>query len=292
MIEREPATSEESKLSATFVKYLVPFYAKCLIDVRVWFFGCDVFSSLSSLTKLFFFFLISLQNSVDGKLNTPQLRLAYAALVRSAGASSFTSNGAPDDMYTLAWSCVQLILDTIKELSPQLQNSKGNGKAKENALTEEDVNTTDRVHRLHLMLISTISSLPLPLMLRALEETRRLITAYPADDGHDDDVGVEAVDTEEEAGKGGKAELLEALFSELLEKTGDREKEAAMRWWYKHRPGLISEKGSMKREEDKGTFLSWFKHRRTGGMGLHKQREPKDATVGEEIPPNTTLSRL
>ena len=241
-------------------------------------------------------FLTFLQNSVDGKLNTPQLRLAYAALVRSAGASSFTSGGAPDDMYTLAWYCVQLILDTIEELSPQTQNSKANGKANARTETEAEddtkTTTTDRVHRLHLMLISTISSLPLPLMLRALEEARRLITAYPADSDAD---GVSAVDAEEETGKGGKAELLEALFDELLEKTGDREKETAMRWWYKYRPELISEKASMKgEEEEKGTFLSWFKHRRADEMGLNEVREPKDATVGEETSgsPNATLSRL
>jgi len=212
--------------------------------------------------------------------------------VRSAGASSFTSSGAPDDMYTLAWYCVQLILDTIEELSPQPRNEKGNEKANARTEAEDDAKTTtDRVHRLHLMLISTISSLPLPLMLRALEETRRLITAYPTDS---DAEGMAALDAEEETGTGGKAELLEALFNELLEKTGDREKETAMRWWYKYRPELISEKASMKGEEEKGTFLSWFKHRRAGEMGLQEQREPKDATVGEETPgsPNATLSRL
>jgi hypothetical protein len=200
-------------------------------------------------------------------------------------------------MYTLAWYCVQLILDTIKELSsPQPQHSK-RSKAKANARTEAEAEddatttTTDRVHRLHLMLISTISSLPLPLMLRALEETKRVITAYPTDDDAD---GMGAVDAEEEAGKGGKAELLEALFNELLEKNRDREKETAMRWWYKYRHELISEKASKKGEEEEGTFLSWFNHQRAGGMGLHELREPKNATVGEETsgPPSATLSRL
>ena len=185
-----------------------------------------MFTSSLSLTELSISLLISLQNSVDGKLNTPQLRLAYAALVRSAGASLFTSSGAPDDMYTLAWYCVQLILDIINQLSSsQLQHPKSNANAHTEAEAEGDAKTTttDRVHRLHLMLISTISSLPLPLMLRALEETRRLITAYPGDDDAD---GVGAVDAEEVTGK---AELLEAMFNELLEKTGDRDKGTAMR---------------------------------------------------------------
>jgi hypothetical protein len=128
-------------------------------------------------------------------------------------------------------------------------------------------------------------------MLRALEETRRLIMAYPAHDH--DGVGAGAVDTEDEEGKGGKAELLEALFNELLEKTGDREKEAAIRWWYKYRSELISEKRPMKiEEEDKGTFLSCLKHWRAGGIELDKQRGSKDATVGEETSPDVTVSRL
>ncbi|KDR82333.1 hypothetical protein GALMADRAFT_58520 [Galerina marginata CBS 339.88] len=197
-LARTSSANEESALSASFVKRMIPFYASCLID-----------------------------NSVDGKLNTPQLRLAYSALVRSASVSAATTNGSPDDiMYTLAWYCVQLILDKIHELSSVLQGSKGQGKAQTN-----DEKSAERLHRLHLMMISTISSLPLPLMLRALDETRLLITAYPSNDS--------GADKADEQGR--KAELVEALFSELLEKIGDREKEAAMRWWYKYRPALISE---------------------------------------------------
>jgi hypothetical protein len=221
-----------------------------------------------------------LQNSVDGRLNTPQLRLAYAALVRSASTISLTSSGAPDnDKYTLAWYCVQLILDTIKELSPAPRDPKGKGKAK--ARTEDVEKSPDRVHRLHLMLISTISSLPLPLMLRALDETRRLITAYPADDS-----GAGALGDPEESGKVGKAELLEALFRELLEKTGDQEKEVAIRWWYKHRSVLLSETS---KGEEKGMLLPWFKGRKT--IGGNEQREPKDL-AREENPSNPSLSRL
>ncbi|KAF8816916.1 hypothetical protein BYT27DRAFT_7219497 [Phlegmacium glaucopus] len=57
------------------------------------------------------------QSSVDGKLSIPQLRLAYSALVRSA---TVMSTGAPGDTYTLAWYCVQLLIDTIRDLSPPL----------------------------------------------------------------------------------------------------------------------------------------------------------------------------
>jgi len=219
-------------------------------------------------------YIFSPQNSVNGRLDTSQLRLAYAALVRSASVS------APEDKYTLAWYCVQLILDTIKELSAPPQNPNGKGKAKPQ--TEAVEQSPEHVHRLHLMLISTISSLPLPLMLRALDETRRLITAYP--DGAVNTIA--AAGDPEESGKGDKAELLEALFSELLEKTGDQEKEAAIKWWYKYRPVLLS--GISNGEEEDGTLLSCFKSQKTGGG---HGREPKDV-IGEENPPSTTLSRL
>jgi len=130
-------------------------------------------------------------------------------------------------------------------------------------------------------------------MLRALEEKRRLITLYPA---RDDD-NLDRVTSEEESGKpGGKAELLEALFNELLEKIGDREKETAMRWWYKYRPELISgsSKGSMEGKGEGASFLSWFSNRKAGETtGSHEQqREPRDPNVGEETSPNVILSRL
>ncbi|CAA7269122.1 unnamed protein product [Cyclocybe aegerita] len=231
--------SDDAALSAKFVERMVPFYAKCLID-----------------------------NSMDGKLNTPQLRLAYSALVRSASVSAVSPGGAQNETYTLAWYCVQLLLDTIHELAP---DPKGKGKAR-----EDDERTTKRVHRLHLMLISTISSLPLPLMLRTLEEVRVVITAYPGTDSGDDETG----------GKGRKTELLKALFSELLENTGDREKEAAMRWWYKYRPSLVSEGPE---EEGHGAFVSLFKGRK---MASQEAGRAKDAS-GEENPRDpVVLSRL
>ncbi|KAF9561067.1 hypothetical protein CPC08DRAFT_635895 [Agrocybe pediades] len=196
-------SQDESSLSATFIQRMIPFYASCLID-----------------------------NSVDGKLSTPQLQLAYSALVRSASVSAFTSTGAPDDTFTLAWYCIQLILDTIHELSPAAPepvNPKGKGKE----IQSMDNNNTDRIHRLHLMLISTVSSLPLPLMVRALDEIRVFISAYPRNGSGDG---------KEQTEKTKKEELVHALFHELLEKTGDREKEAAIRWWYKYREVLVQGK--------------------------------------------------
>lgn len=214
---------------------------------------------------------------MNGKLSTPQLRLAYSALVRSASvsASEVASHERPDDSYTLAWYCVQLILDTIHELSPVPQDAKGKGKAR----ADDDGQNAERLYRLHLVLISTISSLPLPLMLRALDQVRSLITEYPQDNSSG------AVTP---GGKGRKAKLVAALFSELLEKTGDREKEAAMRWWYKHRPTLIAEAKVQEEDGRPETFLSWFKSQKGNG----KESGVKDTGEGETQSETHIISRL
>ena len=209
-----------------------------------------------------------LQNSVQGRLSTPQLRLAYSALVRSACVSAYEFDGLPDETYSLAWYCVQLILDKLRDLtSPAVHDVKGKGKA---ARGRDDVEVEDRsverVHRLHLVLISMVSSLPLLLMSRVLEEICIILlttaAAQPAD-----------FDEESAAGRRRK-ELVEALFAEFLEGVGDREKEAAIRWWYQHRSMLISGREEEKKGEGKGTVVgSWIK-------GVKK--DLKDA-VNEEL---------
>ena len=227
---------------------------------------------------------------MDGKLSTTQLRLAYAALVRSA---TMTSTGVPGYTYTLAWYCVQLLIDTIRDLSLPPYTSqipKGKGKAQEEL--EADNNRTkadDHVHRLSLMLISTTSSLPMTIMLRALDEIRIIITAYSHsrsrdDSGVDDGNRYEASQSER---KGRKEELLEALFSEILEKIGDREKEAAIKWWYKHRPALISESGDDETAQEGQQLLvssSWFTKRRRGvekakNAGEREENQPSNSPV-------------
>jgi hypothetical protein len=92
--------------------------------------------------------------------------------------------------------------------------------------------------------------------------------------------------------RGGKAELLEALFIELLEKTGDRERRLLSDGGTRTALSSFRRRGQMRIEEDKGTFLSCFKHWRAGGMGLDEQRESEDATVREETSPDVTVSRL
>lgn len=149
-------------------------------------------------------------------LSTSQLRLAYAALVRSACASSSTTHAI---VQHLGWYCISLLLDMIRELSPT-----GHGKR-----DNSENHTREWLHRLHLTLISTVPSLPLPLMIRALEEIRSIVTTRLGRDsgvwGVGDDVGEERK----------KKELVDALFVEILEGVGDREKEAVIRWWYANR---------------------------------------------------------
>ena len=172
-----------------------------------------------------------------------------------------TSTGGPGDTYSLAWYCVELLIDTIRDVSPPSQNPKGKDKAQEKleVVVVAKKKADDRTHRLCLMLISTISSLPMTLMLRALDEVGIIImTAYSRDDSGVDDGNKDEASQSER--KGRRKELLEALFSEILEKMGDREKEGAIKWWYSCRPGLILESDG----EGKLTFFSWLTKRRRG----------------------------
>lgn len=60
-----------------------------------------------------------------------------------------------------------------------------------------------------------------------LDEVRVIIIDHPSSA---DDKGV---------GDSVKKELVEALFAEILERVGDREKEYTLRWWYDNREGLM-----------------------------------------------------
>ncbi|TFY64171.1 hypothetical protein EVG20_g6041 [Dentipellis fragilis] len=153
--------SNGTSQSSSFIEKIVPFYARCLLE-----------------------------NSGDGKLNTVQLRLAYAALTSGANTSS----------PTLAQFCLQALLD---EISAVQTNS----------------HATAHTHRLHLTLISSLPSLPLPLLPSALDAVADIIQQYPGD--------VEA--------KERQTELIHSVFKAILEQIGDREKEYAMRWWADHK---------------------------------------------------------
>lgn len=125
------------------------------------------------------------QNSAEGRLSTLQLRLAFAALVRSAASTTDLS---------LAWFCIDCILTAIPSAS------------------ERD---NERKHRLYLTLISCVPSVPLTLLPRLLDPIRS------------------AIDTTEEEPK--RKEMINALFTEIKERVGDREKEYMVRWWGEQR---------------------------------------------------------
>jgi hypothetical protein len=159
--------------------------------------------------------------------------MAYAALVRCAGASGLNIDTIPEESLSLSWFCVQLLLDTI---NPSSQGENGHESSPKDDMTEE------RLHRLHLTLISTVPSLPLVLMLRALQEIKTIITSIlspplesislaPSTSSRGDTKPRKA---------GTRGELVKALFQEIMEQVGYREKSAAMHWWYENRVDLLS----------------------------------------------------
>ncbi|KAJ3574471.1 hypothetical protein NP233_g1749 [Leucocoprinus birnbaumii] len=183
--------------SSDFVRKMVPFYAHCLLE-----------------------------NSADGRLSTPQLRLAFAALVRCAGASGLNVDTASDETLVLSWYCMQLFIDAI--------HSKTH--VEENNMNEE------RLHRLRLAVISAVPSLPLALMLQALQEIKTMITSIPISSSISTSLPTSApksaasnqLDQVEDI----RDQLIQALFQEIMVQAGYREKSAAMQWWYENRSDL------------------------------------------------------
>ena len=157
--------------------------------------------------------LIVGQNSKEGHLSTPQLRLAYAALVRGACSNSTIPMHLTGD--NLAWYCIMVLTDAIRELS-----------SSSCATSSNDEKRRERLHRLHLTLISTVPSLPLKLTMRVLEEILVALKGLPQIRTGENDC--DATESKQ------RKELIEALFGQLLEGVGDREKQAAIQWWYQH----------------------------------------------------------
>ncbi|KAG1822504.1 uncharacterized protein BJ212DRAFT_1328449 [Suillus subaureus] len=114
----QKARESTSQQGGGFTRKIVPFYANCLID-----------------------------NSVQGRLSTLQLRLAFAALVRSAASAADLS---------LAWFCIDCLLAAVASVSKH---------------------DNERKHRLHLTLISCVPSVPLALLPRLLDPIRSFMDA-------------------------------------------------------------------------------------------------------------------
>ena len=116
-----PSTAAEDQGTGvarpTFVERIVPLYIRCLLEVR------------PIVLRLFPYVIEKvryIQNSVDGKLTTPQLRLAYSTLTNSA------SGDAP--------AMGQLCLSSLVSLSTGLSAA----------------GDAQRRHRLRLVLASTL----------------------------------------------------------------------------------------------------------------------------------------
>ena len=121
------------------------------------------------------------------------------------------------DASALAWYCIETLIDAMHELS----NNTDSGKTRDEGNAPPA--TDSHLHRLHLTLIATVPSLPLPLMLHVLDRIRDIIL--------EKDLPCAGSDTGN-APRERKAELVDALFREILERVGDGEKEVAMGWWY------------------------------------------------------------
>lgn len=174
--------------------------------------------------------------------------MAYSALVRCAAASGLNLDNVPQEALSLAWYCVQLLLDTIKA-----GTRRAEGKDKKDNPDRLD---KEQLHRLHLTLISTVSSLPLILMFQVLEEMKIIITSIPTSPPPSSPASTPSPrgsDSTRSLEEGMRNELVKALFDELMKHVGYREKNAAMQWWYQNRMTL--EHGSQasasgKQEED------------------------------------------
>lgn len=164
--------------------------------------------------------------------------MAYAALVRCAGANGLNVDTVSDEALVLSWYCVRLLLDAV---NPDSQ-SGGHGKVQENESSSQDTMSKERLHRLYLTLISAMPSLPLALMLRALEEIKTIITSIPSPSLASISLASSTSSRDHKtAGEvGARAELVKALFQEIMENVGYVEKSAAMHWWYENRMELLS----------------------------------------------------
>jgi hypothetical protein len=132
------------------------------------------------------------------------LRIAFAALVRSARSSGTAEGDA------LASFCVQSLLDVLSTLSPHATSGS-------NAPVQGDA---ERAHRLRLMLVSSLPTIPLKVLPRGLEEIRKCIVG--------------------EGEKGRRGELVGEVLKEILERVGDTEKVIVMKWWQSNRDSFSS----------------------------------------------------
>lgn len=127
----------------------------------------------------------------------------------------------------MAQYCVSALIDKIHQISTSIAPSdEGHGSS-----TERERERNQQLHRLRLTLISTLSALPLSLLPGVLHEIRTMLVGMG-------DEPREAVDGRADEEDSDKDELVQALYREILEGVGDREKEFMIRWWVEMKDGL------------------------------------------------------
>ncbi|THV03890.1 hypothetical protein K435DRAFT_835673 [Dendrothele bispora CBS 962.96] len=159
-------------------------------------------------------------SSPNDRLTTTQLCMAFEATARCAVAcdkpAATTSSSISFSMDNGEDSLAEMIIEDIITAARTLENSSHN-----------DSDSREQLHRLRLSLVSCLSALPVHLLERALEECKRVLM-LPHFGGSGGDA-----DDEDREGDGERREaLIQALYKEILEKVGDREKDVVVKWWY------------------------------------------------------------
>lgn len=229
-----PGSVVTSRPQPAFAEKLVPMYAQCLVEVRLPFI-------LQSMRVLI---VVTTQNSSDERLSTTQLCMAYAALVRSANAFGDgvgTSNGESVEGDSMAWLCVEVLLDAIRR-ARSAPSSSPPLPASSSSVASILPTHSEHLHRLHLTLIALVPSVSLALIPRLLEEVKAIVLLSPAADV---------------AGEQ-RQELVQALFKAILQDVGDAEKEYAIEWWLENREALAGERDNLLHHspETEGTLVA------------------------------------
>jgi hypothetical protein len=164
-----------------------------------------------------------MQNSKEGRLNIFQLKMAMEVVVRAV---DVLAHPAFDDIsvvdYGIAWYPIEILVKTIQSESGSSPSSEDNA----------------RLHRLHLMLVSSISSVGMELLPRLMDQVRNILLSLPSSQD--------------------KGELVVGIYREIMEKAGDQQKAWLIRWW-----GEMTMTGSLDSHDGDGTL----KKEVDGGVG-------------------------
>ncbi|KAL0069888.1 hypothetical protein AAF712_003158 [Marasmius tenuissimus] len=239
--------NSEDELSR-FAERLVPFYAKCLIE-----------------------------NSSDGKLSPVQLCMAFNALLRNASVAAaqdsdqdFQDDSDQPEKYTLAWYCISELVEAQKVLEAEMKSPGRAGVTVDENLAV--ARKEERLHRLRMAMMASLSAIPYVLLREYLAEVKRALSQAEAMGAQEETRKGEEKEQRVEGEAGlllagddilsgakrppKKEELVQALYLEVMERVGDREKELVMGWWYENLDFLGRGLGNYKKGEAKSELLA------------------------------------